>query len=217
MFFKLLVVGHILGDFFFQPQRLVKGKKEKIGLLLLHTFIYTLLISIVLLVYVKWWIMIILSCTTFGSHFIIDWVKTRKIEVYFEEKKENIESADFWSFIVDQLLHIVILFIVWLIFDGDLNEIGTSIKNSSFLSNYNIPYTKVFNYMLSILIISLPSMLFIKKLLAYIFKGTVKDDNDMKQENSEEKKSDKESNLKQEGNKKENPYWKGCLFYFWGL
>ncbi len=199
MLFKLLLIGHFLGDFFFQPKKIAEGKKENINLFVLHIVIYSVLISLVLLIYEKWWVQIILFFVTFFSHFCIDWVKSRKIEKFF---KDNVEGIDFWSFIIDQVLHISILFIYFLVCDRELNIIGISIKNCRLLADFSLSYTLIVNYMLSILILILPTMIFIKKLLTYMFKQKNKKDNSSQNEcvdNNQQEKNN--SNLAQNENK----------------
>ena len=45
---KLLLIAHLIGDFFLQPVKLVEQKKNSIKGLIIHTLIYTLMIVLVL-------------------------------------------------------------------------------------------------------------------------------------------------------------------------
>lgn len=48
---KLLLIAHLIGDFFLQPIKLVEQKKNSIKGLIIHTIIYTLMIALVLLLF----------------------------------------------------------------------------------------------------------------------------------------------------------------------
>lgn len=104
--FWLLICGHLIGDFYLQPQKLVDRKKIQQSFLWLHGGIYGLAVLILLLP--------IMSRQTFWafewivtSHLIIDFVKVRLIKGAKEDNyfKNNI-------FLIDQLAHIAIIFIV---------------------------------------------------------------------------------------------------------
>ena len=41
---KLLLIAHLIGDFFLQPVKLVEKKKNSIKGLIIHSLIYTLMI-----------------------------------------------------------------------------------------------------------------------------------------------------------------------------
>ena len=47
---KLLLIAHLIGDFFLQPVKLVEKKKDGIKGLIIHSVIYTLMITSVLLI-----------------------------------------------------------------------------------------------------------------------------------------------------------------------
>ena len=46
---KLLIIAHLIGDFFLQPVKLVEKKKNSINGLIMHTLVYTLIVTLVLL------------------------------------------------------------------------------------------------------------------------------------------------------------------------
>ena len=48
---KLLLIAHLIGDFFLQPVKLVEKKKNSIKGLIIHSLIYTLMITLVLLLF----------------------------------------------------------------------------------------------------------------------------------------------------------------------
>lgn len=100
--FFLLLIAHVLGDFYLQPAKMVEGKQSRIGALLLHAAIYmgvTLLctagyLAVSLALY-------LLGLSVF--HLIVDWV--------FRQK-------DFTRLLIDQSLHIAAIALVSLLCTG---------------------------------------------------------------------------------------------------
>lgn len=114
-----LLVAHFLGDFMLQPQTWVKAKanrKAKAPELYYHVLVIGLLSYIALWDWANWIIPLIIMV----SHLAIDLWKSYRPD-------------NFKSFITDQLLHIGIIVMVWLIcfFDGrGIQAILTSYLNS---------------------------------------------------------------------------------------
>lgn len=158
--FKLLLIAHLFGDYYCQPTCLVEKKKNSIKGLILHVLIYTLLIFLVLLLFGNVWEIIIWSVIVFTTHFLIDYTRVKLTKKYDER-------VSFWSFIVDQILHIAIIFIISLIIKDDLNSIGNAIHNISFLKDVN--FNEVITYFLAFLIVLTPASVFIKHLFNYVF------------------------------------------------
>ena len=106
-----LVLAHIIGDFFLQPQKWVLDKEQKklrSFKLYLHIAIHTALLFLLLWDISLWPIIITISL----SHFIIDAVKL----LIQKEKTKRI------LFFIDQLLHLIVIWICYLIFtDNRLN------------------------------------------------------------------------------------------------
>ncbi|MEO9569918.1 MAG: DUF3307 domain-containing protein [Polaribacter sp.] len=102
LFLKILL-AHILGDFVFQSEKWVKNKeKKKIKSLKLyfHIGVHAILLLFVLQFNItEYWLGFLLIIT---SHYIIDILK-----LYLQEKK----TKRIWFFI-DQLLHILSLFLI---------------------------------------------------------------------------------------------------------
>lgn len=115
----LLMLGHILGDFYLQPKSWVderNAKHFKSIKLRYHVLVHTLLTATVLC-YWRWQQGTTLPIATFGlccvmiaaSHFVIDVAK-------------SYAKATFWPFVVDQLSHAVVLFIVFVVFTEQWEE-----------------------------------------------------------------------------------------------
>ena len=97
-----LLVAHLLSDFIFQTSSQAK-KKNKGGIKSTHFWFHILITAITLSIVIWDWHLwqAILIITI--SHLIIDAIKSK----FFNTKK-------LWIFIVDQLLHLLILLMVWL-------------------------------------------------------------------------------------------------------
>ena len=107
--FVLLLLGHVLGDFYFQSDVTAKNKCKDFKQMCQHGVIYLLSMGVVLALGAgmpfsshEWWY-ILLSVGT--VHFIIDICKK-----YIKGK----------PFIIDQLLHLFSLVVIWFIFEQNL-------------------------------------------------------------------------------------------------
>ena len=158
---KLLLIAHLIGDFFLQPVKLVEQKKNSIKGLIIHTIIYTLMIALVLLLFGNIWEIIFWTFLIFISHFAIDYVR---IKINKNNKNNNIR---FYSFVIDQLIHVLILVINAFVIESDLNVIGMFFYDVEILRE--IGFNNIINYSLSILIVLKPSSIFIKYFLDFIF------------------------------------------------
>ena len=74
---KLLLIAHLIGDFFLQPVKLVEKKKDSIKGLIIHSLIYTLMITLVLLLFGNVWEIIFWSFLILVSHFLIDYFRIK--------------------------------------------------------------------------------------------------------------------------------------------
>ena len=158
---KLLLIAHLIGDFFLQPVKLVEQKKNSIKGLIIHTIIYTLMIALVLLLFGNIWEITFWTFLIFISHFAIDYVR---IKINKNNKNNNIR---FYSFVIDQLIHVLILVINAFVIESDLNVIGMFFYDIEILRE--IGFNNIINYSLSILIVLKPSSIFIKYFFDFIF------------------------------------------------
>ncbi len=112
--FLLLLLGHILADYYFQNEELANKKREKLSHLFGHSTIH--LITYLLLVLLFWnkgfYLMAIAASV---SHFIIDLIKylmSKAIDSKGSEKLtlhlKNLEEQG-WLYSLDQLFHLVAL------------------------------------------------------------------------------------------------------------
>lgn len=102
MLFFLLLFAHLLGDFYFQPQKLADRKEKKFDAVLLHSLIYAIFVGLAFaIVDAPWWVFVIATL----SHWLIDSLK-------FTIRNKNFPKAKI--FIADQVLHLLtILMLSW--------------------------------------------------------------------------------------------------------
>lgn len=115
-----LILAHLIGDFVLQPKSWVKEKEKKKAKslkLYLHFLIHGLL---VLLVFwnLQYWL---LALSVMLIHGLIDIAK-----LYFQKK----HNKTTW-FVVDQALHLISIFILWLIWTDINLEISLWFENTS--------------------------------------------------------------------------------------
>ncbi len=107
MIFWQLLLAHLIGDFLLQFNEIFRLKVKSTWGVLLHCVIVGTISILFLVPYVfamrMWCGIIILIC----SHFMIDWIR-----VIFS-KKANLDNL--WMFLLDQCLHISIVWLVSLI------------------------------------------------------------------------------------------------------
>lgn len=139
-----LLLAHILGDFFLQPDQWV-AEKERLKLnsnkLYLHVSIHVALVFVLFWSFSVWLPALIIGI----SHFVIDACK-----LLFQKTS----NKRLWFF-ADQLLHITVIVSCWLSFYD-----GASININFF---YN---TKVWLYIFSALLLTSPTAIIIKVLIA---------------------------------------------------
>jgi len=117
-----LFLAHLIGDFVFQTKKSVKQKRKK--KLKSPTLYIHIAVHFVLLIFLLWdmslW-PIILTITI--SHFIIDVLKLK-----FQKKT----TKRLWFFL-DQLLHIIMIFITYFVFTDNNFELSTVFTETNLL------------------------------------------------------------------------------------
>lgn len=102
---KLLMISHLLGDFYFQTDKMSEKKKSSLKYLLLHVIMYALSVYCMLVLTTGNWQKYICTVIIVGiGHFVFDFIKIK-----VEDKCANIAKYKLLIFAIDQILHIVIL------------------------------------------------------------------------------------------------------------
>jgi hypothetical protein len=97
----LLILGHIISDFYLQNKKLVERKNEKTIFIFFHSIHFGIISIIFNIYFMNIWLFTYILLLTF-SHFIIDYLKI-KITHTFKVKLSVLH------FIIDQILHITII------------------------------------------------------------------------------------------------------------
>jgi Protein of unknown function (DUF3307). len=160
--FWLLMCGHLVGDFYVQPQVLAEKKMKKTGYLLLHSIIYALSVFIFILSIFNFK-MLIICILVFISHFAIDFIK---IKLNGDETKCNFFTRN--SFCIDQIVHMAIIVLI-ASFYANSNTIAVNYIGKALLYLYNsmqmnfAPIMSI-KYLFVILLIGKPSNILIKNI-----------------------------------------------------
>lgn len=108
---ELLMMGHLLGDFYFQTNQLAEKKRTSIVYTALHCFIYSLVMFAVLVITTGKLVECICPTLLIGVlHLLVDEIKC-VVQKCVKSKKIELPI-----FVVDQIIHLGILFIVSLLY-----------------------------------------------------------------------------------------------------
>ena len=112
-----LLLAHILTDFVFQTDGWVKKKQER-GIKSMHFWFHGLLSGILTYVFLQqwhnWWAPIAITLT----HISIDLWKIKYEKAKTQKKKNRVNA-----FVVDQLLHLLVIGLVWLTLTNGLEKV----------------------------------------------------------------------------------------------
>lgn len=114
LLYLFLLMAHFFGDLYLQKGSLIvyllngrslsRLKREKLRYVILHVILYTISVSIILICFSR--LKVISLVIVFTTHLIIDYIKCYLTR--FEERS----TGEFIIDIIDQTLHIAVLFIV---------------------------------------------------------------------------------------------------------
>lgn len=159
MLLIILLIGHMMADYFLQSSNMAENKRVHIKVLLAHSAIYLLVFAIISFLFIQpqfaVWTTLIISVT----HLIIDFIRT-KIDSNFKG-----HTVRFLTFLFDQLLHVVIIVATYY-------ALNLSTKINSIYSNCEVfsSFKQVVMYCLLFVILLDPAAVFIKKSFAFLFK-----------------------------------------------
>lgn len=113
MILGYLIFSHLLGDFVFQPDALVKYKMKSVKGVLIHVLIHFIVSLIVLLPFLingYFWLIVVVAGISF-AHF---WIDKAKINYDLKNDKKVL------PFVIDQLLHFITILVAYFLI-RDLN------------------------------------------------------------------------------------------------
>jgi len=113
--FLLLLLGHVLGDFYLQSKALAQQKEDSAKALLRHSLLYALTLGAVLFAGLRFTQGSALLAASAGlAHFLIDLLKFGFLKG--QKKKARFPRLVRHSFLLDQLLHLASLGALWALF-----------------------------------------------------------------------------------------------------
>lgn len=103
----ILIIAHLLADFYLQTEAIAKNKGEKFRYLLLHAVIYAATLYLGAILSVHPLRAILPMAVVSLAHFAIDWLKI------VTDRHLNTPRTHLYSFCIDQLVHIAIILIAY--------------------------------------------------------------------------------------------------------
>lgn len=153
----LLMIGHVLGDFYFQTEKIAQQKDKKYIGVLHHSLEYLFVMIIVMIPVISFDMLLATICSSI-IHFVIDSVK------YFLLKTKII-SKDGKTFIIDQGLHILSIFILsYIMYCWNFKISHISFIHDIF-DSFGINKKLFVRWILCILILHVPTNILIQNLL----------------------------------------------------
>ena len=109
---EILILGHIIGDFYIQTNNVASKKNQSFWYMLLHCFLYTIIMCGFLTACFGSFIKGIKVAIIIGiSHILIDTIKLK-----IKSKYVKVIKYEYILFLIDQILHIIILFFICFFF-----------------------------------------------------------------------------------------------------
>jgi len=161
----LLLIAHLLGDFYFQFKPIVKKKSEgRIYSHIIHSLIYLGFVLLLSMPFEQWWISLLVSLAIAVFHLGVDLLKT-----LFHRKLEN-KAAKLLIFFSDQLIHVGSL-VVSSLFLNEFNIVGKAIFVDFYNSiGLNFSIDVFLLYVFSLLFLIQPANIINRFILDVLFK-----------------------------------------------
>lgn len=162
MIVKLLIVGHIIGDFYAQTDKIAEEKKTKFYMLLKHCIIYVIMLAMfsIIPLAMEELIRFLIFIFVIGIlHGIID-----NLKVQIEKRKCLTPKQGIYLFVIDQIFHVSILVLgcrLMGLSSGDYVQI----LNENY---YMKEFSSIVNMVIGILICGRPASILIKLVFSTI-------------------------------------------------
>lgn len=180
-YFILLLLAHIIGDFYMQTGSMSKKKDSSMRWVIVHSLIYWLS-TLLILSPVMTMNIFVIGTIAAASHAVIDILKYLYIK-RIRNRKEITPGKDRSIFFADQLLHIVCL--IFIAYFAVLQNIPLHINSAviKFFDIINIDTFAFVYWTAALLIIHKPANIFISRILN-IYRPVNKDDTGKKDNNA---------------------------------
>lgn len=177
-YFMLLLLGHVLGDFYLQTKGMAEKKEKSIKWVLIHCLCYWGMMLLVGLPIMSYKIVLVMTVASI-MHLAID---VAKYFYLMNKKNKKLQIEEKNVFFVDQILHILSLaFITYWIVANDV-VIRELYIIEEFFNTVGISEELTLSWILAFLVIHKPTNLVIQKLLL-VYKPVSSTD-DLKKDNN---------------------------------
>ncbi|MFA9397626.1 MAG: DUF3307 domain-containing protein [Clostridiaceae bacterium] len=171
-YFLLLLLGHVLGDFYLQTKGMAEKKEKSIKWVLLHSLCYLGTMILIGLPIISLEIVLVIILASI-LHLVIDTFKYIYFSVMTKKRKKT-QVIERNIFFVDQLLHLV--FLIFIAYGIVINDVVIREWKvvEDFFSIVGISEVQILSWILALLIIHKPANIAIQKLLL-VYKPKNKD------------------------------------------
>lgn len=159
MLLMILLIGHMIADFYLQSSNMAENKQKSTRVLMVHSGIYLLVFAIIDFVFMHPQIAIWTTLIIASAHLFIDLIRI-KIDNNFKNYK-----VSFLTFIIDQILHLATIIVTYYSLNLSIN-INSVCSNCKSYPNFN----KIVMYGLLFVFLLEPVAVLVKKTFAFLFK-----------------------------------------------
>jgi hypothetical protein len=161
----MLLVAHFLGDFILQSSKMAHEKMESLKFFFIHCFIYAGVILLALVNFgpIKNVVWIFIAITV--SHAIIDFCRIKIMNKAAKRKTDN-NSVDFVAFLIDQILHILVILVCGF-FIKENSVIGNTLRDILLTHFEGKQLHNILVYILLYSICLTPAAVFIRKVFVF--------------------------------------------------
>jgi hypothetical protein len=162
-FLVLFLLGHVLGDFYFQTDSMAAKKEKNVKWVLIHSLVYTLIMFVICLPVMNATIAIGAAMASV-FHLMIDLLKYRSLSTAAKKGKKT-RSLERKTFFADQLLHLfgILVIAYMMVLKGPLGLSWAPIHE--FFHYIGMPEALFRSIILVLLLVHKPSNMIIQKLL----------------------------------------------------
>jgi hypothetical protein len=161
-FMVVLLIGHLLGDFYFQTNQIANGKETSLPSLCMHCLYYWIAMLLTCVPVFSWKIILVATVAS-GIHLFID--ITKFVYVSSTRKKSTLNEANGIVYLLDQFVHLSCLGFLafWAVKSGTEIHMVNSIEE--FFTVIGVPKFLFATWFLSFLTIGKPANITIQKLM----------------------------------------------------
>jgi len=166
----ILLLIHILGDYYFQTEEIAKQKQDKLSALIKHSILYLVACITVILPIIT--IEMLISAVSLGiSHAVIDFAKYKYVSNKYIQPDNNgksllMQKRTVVIFLVDQFAHFICIFIIAYALTANNYSVHITSMVHRFFQVVDVHATAVLPWTVILLLIWKPVNITIKQLLS---------------------------------------------------